>query len=222
MKLHRVHTLLFLLNWVSASHPFDAQKPFLDIESPSTSSLLKLHKTLIEYESIRGNEGRVAEWLCSYLEEKNFTVEFQEVTKATSSEDARHNVFAYVGKQRKTKTLVSSHTDTVPPYWPYERKGDEIWGRGSVDAKGSVATQITAVEQLLEAGKIGEGDVALLFVVGEETGGDGMIKANDLDLKWDTVIFGEPTELKLASGCVIQRGHKRGLIISNRTRFACP
>ena len=28
----------------------------------------------------------------------------------------------------------------------------------------------------------------------------GMKKANDLGLKWDTVIFGEPTELKLASG----------------------
>jgi len=27
-----------------------------------------------------------------------------------------------------------------------------------------------------------------------------MLKANDLDLEWETVIFGEPTELKLASG----------------------
>lgn len=53
---------------------------------------------------------------------------------------------------------------------------------------------------MFSAGKISEGDVALLFVVGEEGLGDGMRKANDLGLKWDTVIFGEPTELKLASG----------------------
>lgn len=137
----------------------------------------------------------------AYLKDQNFTVEAQEVTPATSAgEDARHNILAYVGKTRKTKTLISSHIDTVPPFWPYERRGDEIWGRGSVDAKASVATQIKAVEELLEAGAIGEGDVALLFVVGEETGGDGMLKANDLGLEWDTVIFGEPTELKLASG----------------------
>jgi len=66
--------------------------------------------------------------------------------------------------------------------------------------KGSVATQIIAIEELLAAGKIVEGDVALLFVVGEERGGDGMKKANDLGLTWETCIFGEPTELKLASG----------------------
>lgn len=69
-----------------------------------------------------------------------------------------------------------------------------------MDAKGSVATQIKAVEELRAAGKIGEGDVALLFVVGEEVGGDGMKKVNDLGMSWDTCIFGEPTELKLASG----------------------
>ena len=69
--------------------------------------------------------------------------------------------------------LVSSHIDTVPPFWEYARQGDEIWGRGSVDAKGSVATQIMAFEDLREKGKIGEGDVGLLFVVGEETGGEG-------------------------------------------------
>lgn len=112
----------------------------------------------------------------------------------------RENIFAYFGSSRKTRVLVSSHIDTVPPFWPYERRGEEIWGRGSVDAKGSAAAQIIAVEQLLAAGKIQEGDVALLFVVGEEVGGDGMRKANDLGLSWETAIFGEPTELKLASG----------------------
>ena len=43
-----------------------------------------------------------------------------------------------------------------------------IRGRGSNDAKGSVATQIQAVEELRKAGKVGEGDIGLLYVVGEE------------------------------------------------------
>jgi acetylornithine deacetylase len=93
----------------------------------------------------------------------------------------------------------------VPPFIPYERRGDQIWGRGSADAKGSVAAQIIAVQRLHEAQKISEGDVALLLVVGEERDGHGMKAANNLGLTWESVIFGEPTELKLATG------HKGGL-----------
>jgi acetylornithine deacetylase len=200
MKLFSVPALLLLANWVHASHTIGAQLALLDDDSSSTLSVLELHKALIEHESITGNEQSVTGWLISYLVNQNFTVEAHEVTPATSSQRARKNILAYVGPQRKTRTLVSSHIDTVPPFWPYERVGDEIWGRGSVDAKASVASQITAVQELLAAGKIGQGDVALLFVVGEEVGGDGMLKANDMGLKWDTVIFGEPTDLKLASG----------------------
>jgi len=187
--------ILLLINWVSARN---SQQLLLTTSSP----LIELHKGLVEIESITFHEQAVAKWLVSYLTAQNFTVETQEVTASTISgaDDARYNVFAYVGQQRKTRTLISSHLDTVPPFWPYERKGDEIWGRGTVDAKGSVAAQVIAVEELVKAGEIGEGDVALLFVVGEETGGDGMLKANDLGLEWETVIFGEPTELKLASG----------------------
>jgi len=198
MKLLSIANLLLLSHWATASHPIDTQEPILDVESPTP--LLKLHKALIEIESITGNEHEVGKYLVSYLEKQNFTVETQDVEAIASANGPRRNVFAYKGKKRKTRTLVTSHIDVVPPYWPYKREGDEIWGRGSVDAKGSVATQITAFEELYAAGKISEGDVALLFVVGEEGPGDGMRKANDLDLKWDIVIFGEPTELKLASG----------------------
>jgi acetylornithine deacetylase len=59
---------------------------------------------------------------------------------------------------------------------------------------------------------IKEGDVALLFVVGEEAGGVGMKAANKLGLSWESVIFGEPTELKLA------KGHKGGLRFTARAR----
>ncbi|KAE8452100.1 hypothetical protein EG329_001567 [Mollisiaceae sp. DMI_Dod_QoI] len=194
---HFIICSLLVTSWAPAAFAIDVQEPIL---SQTTSSLLELHKGLIEHESITGNEDNVAKYLTSYLESRNFTVETQDVGPFEDSTTPRQNLLAYVGKQRKTRTLVSSHIDTVPPFWKYKRIGDEIWGRGSVDAKGSVATQIIAVEELLAAGKIVEGDVALLFVVGEERGGDGMKKANDLGLTWETCIFGEPTELKLASG----------------------
>ena len=63
---------------------------------------------------------------------------------------------------------MTSHIDVVPPHIPYSVSGNTIYGRGSNDAKGSVATQIQAVEELRKSGKISDGDVAMLFVVGEE------------------------------------------------------
>jgi acetylornithine deacetylase len=254
MKLLKLPHLLYLSNLASATS-IEPQQP---IHDPALSSfpLLALHKSLVEIESITGHEHDVAQYLISYLSSRNLTVETQDVGPGLDGRETRQNILAYIGKQRKTKVLVSSHIDTVPPFWEYARQGDEIWGRGSVDAKGSLATQIMAFEELREKGKIGEGDVGLLFVVGEEIGGEGksqllrilspllqwyqmlleqcsgahgtfysrlfhyfkntlllnmfhrsmltpilgMKKANDLGLKWDTVIFGEPTELKLASG----------------------
>lgn len=197
MKSFNLLSIGLLANWSFLTQAIDIQKPLQNAPiSASTLSLIELHKSLVEHGSVTGDEKNVSSFLVSYLKQQNFTVETQLVT----SNPARENILAYSGKSRKTKTLISSHIDTVPPFWPYERRGNEIWGRGSVDAKGSVATQIKAVEALISSSDIGDGDVAMLFVVGEETGGDGMRAANDLGLSWSTVIFGEPTELKLASG----------------------
>lgn len=81
-----------------------------------------------------------------------------------------------------------------------------------MDAKGSVAAQVLAVNALLSSGKLDPDSVALLYVVGEETGGDGMVAANDLELTPKTIIFGEPTEGKLAAG------HKGNLGITIRAK----
>jgi acetylornithine deacetylase len=181
---------LFITSLVNAaiSIALHSQQFLEGHDSKNKDPLISLHRSLVERQSITGSEGNVSPFLAKYLEGKGFTVKRQYV-----SED-RENIFAYIGKSPKTRILVTSHIDTVPPFWPYETRGEEIWGRGSVDAKGSVATQITAVESLLETSRIQEGDVALLYVVGEEKGGDGMRAANDLGLTWETVIFGEPTE----------------------------
>jgi acetylornithine deacetylase len=203
-----------LLAFISVIHTACAnnQAPLQHILSPSelsprllpvatSNELLSLHRKLIEIESISGNEKPVGEWLKDYLEGKNLTVELQEV------EEGRYNVFAYPGQERKTKVLVSSHIDTVPPYWPYERKTtngiDEIWGRGSVDAKACVAAQIIAVLDLLESDThdLSSDALSLLFVVDEEKGGDGMRFFSDRKpTNYSAIVFGEPTEGKLAAG----------------------
>ncbi|KAL7755210.1 hypothetical protein ACKLNR_014967 [Fusarium oxysporum f. sp. zingiberi] len=196
MKL--INTILFAAAAATAFNLGSVQLPFSH-ESLKSSALLELHKSLVERPSITGSEKHVTDFLQTYLQDAGFTVETQSVAKN------RDNILAYYNNTRKTKVLVTSHIDTVPPFWPYERRGDEIWGRGTVDAKGSVAAQIIAVQELFDKKEVNDGDVALLFVVGEETGGPGMGNVNDLGLSWESVVFGEPTELKLA------RGHKGGL-----------
>ncbi|XEV02850.1 hypothetical protein FSHL1_008137 [Fusarium sambucinum] len=193
-------TIVFSLG--DTQSPLSRQSPSIQQPSP----LLELHKSLVEQASITGSEKAVTDFLTTYLEDAGFTVEAQTVA------ENRNNILAYYGDARKTSVLVTSHLDTVPPYWPYERRSDEIWGRGTVDAKGSIASQVIAVRELQEKNMISTGDVALLFVVGEETGGDGMKAANDLGLSWESVIFGEPTELKLATG------HKGGLRFTVRAK----
>ncbi|CAN9212887.1 unnamed protein product [Alternaria alternata] len=167
-----------------------------NILDPSTAKdLLHLHRKLIEIESITENEKHVGEWLSDYLRARDWTVEKQEVSKD------RYNLLAY-GSKRETTILLSSHIDTVPPYWPYyyNETTDVIGGRGSVDAKGSVAPMIIAAQDI--KGHL-QDDISLLFVVGEETGGDGMRAFSDWDKRpssHEIVIFGEPTEAKLVCG----------------------
>jgi acetylornithine deacetylase len=166
-------------------------------------------RSLLDIESISGNDYDVRIYLIDYLRSRNFTVETQDVgplhkpgnTSNKLNNKPRFNVLSYPGNKRETRVMLSSHIDTAPPYWPYEiREGGMIYGRGTVDAKGCVAAQTIAVEELLSSKEVAEGDVALLFVVGEEVKGDGMRAANHLGLTWEAAIFGEPTELKLTSG----------------------
>lgn len=196
MKLIQAVQIISLA-WLAASY---SQTPLHDTKGSKSLPLLDLHRTIVEIESISGNELEVGNYLTKYLRSINLTVEHQSVEPYPEVKKERNNIYAYIGKERNTRVLVSSHIDTVPPYLPYKKEGDTIWGRGSVDAKGSVASQIHAFEQLRFKGSLQEGDVGLLFVVGEEVGGEGMKKANDLSIPWESVIFGEPTELKLASG----------------------
>ena len=180
--------------------------------------LYSLHRSLVNIESISGNERKVGEFLETYLTDHNYTVERQYVEpEPTAEHKRRFNILAYPGTKRQTRILLSSHIDTVPPYYGYEvRKNHQIWGRGSVDAKACVATQFHALQELLASGQISLDDASLLFVVSEETGGAGMHAVNNLDMKWEAVIFGEPTELKLASGhkgvliCTIKAHGKAG------------
>ncbi|KAF1815402.1 Zn-dependent exopeptidase [Eremomyces bilateralis CBS 781.70] len=159
-----------------------------------------LHKSLVNIESITENENEVAKWLESYLQQRGLKTELQEVSPD------RFNVLAYPEGRRESRVLVTSHIDTVPPFypWEYNESTNVVSGRGSVDAKGSVAAQVIAALDVVKGYKAtqnAEPSLSLLYVVGEETGGDGMAHfSSHKPCNYASVIFGEPTEGKLASG----------------------
>lgn len=181
-----------------------------DYDDDSSKELIALHKTLVEIESITGGPGGSAtkdndernmqKYIQSWLETQSqmhhldIQVHLQEVTPG------RDNLYAFAGKDMKARVMLTSHVDTVPPYVPYRIDGDHIYGRGTNDDKGCVAAQLIAFRDLLLQGKAKPGDLALLFVVGEEIGGEGMQKVPELGLAWEAVVFGEPTDNKLARG----------------------
>lgn len=233
----RVLSLTFLLAAASIAAASEQQSrlnqvgqaPIVASSSSAPSyreSLLSLHKSLIEVSSTSGVENAVGNVLVDYFTDKGYQIQLQFVKPMNNTPEGqeRFNVLAWRGSQNpKPKVLVTSHIDVVPPHIPYgieegEVTGDTIiTGRGSVDAKGSVAAQITALEELLKDDKIDGDEVMLLFVTGEEKNGDGMrtfsksLKKMDHPPKFDAVIFGEPTENKLACG------HKGGLFCDVKT-----
>jgi acetylornithine deacetylase len=90
----------------------------------------------------------------------------------------------------------------VPPYFPSRLEGDRLYGRGACDAKGILAAQIVAAEQLRAEGR----PVAMLFVAGEERGSDGARASASLAYGSRFLVNGEPTESRLA---LATRGARR-------------
>jgi len=76
---------------------------------------------------------------------------------------------------------------------------EKIYGRGSCDAKGIIAAQIVAAEQLRSEGIE---DIGLLYTVEEERASTGAKVANDhpIAAKCEYLINGEPTDNDLAIG----------------------
>lgn len=171
--------------------------------APTEHSVLDLLKSLMSIVSTSELERVIGVFLEQHLQSLGYTVERIPIAPGST----RHNVYAYLGSSRKTRVLLTAHMDTVPPHIPPTVDGDVIRGRGATDDLGPLAAQIVAAEELRREGKIrDEGDLGLLFVVGEENGGHGMIAANDMGLSWEAGVFSEPTESKLA------KGHKGQLV----------
>ncbi len=114
-----------------------------------------------------------------------------------------------VGDESAGPTLaLATHLDVVPPGEGWTRdpftpviEGDLLYGRGSGDAKASVAAMLHALADL--QGRPLRGRALGLFTFGEETRDATMPAAVQRAGRLDAALVGEPTNLQLA---VAQRG----------------
>jgi acetylornithine deacetylase len=155
-------------------------------------NLFELTRGLVDIESVTGHEKLVGDFLAGQLSAlaSRYSGRHERIPAAPD----RDNVFACWGEPVVT---LSTHMDTVPPFFPSSEDSEFLWGRGSCDAKGIIAAMIAAAEKLLAAGSRNFG---LLFVVGEERDSAGAKAAAGTPRGSRFLINGEPTENRLAIG----------------------
>ncbi len=155
-------------------------------------NVFELTRALVDVESVSGNEEAIGNRLFSELSE--LASRHAGSVERLAVEPRRFNVLAHWGDPVVT---LSTHMDTVPPFFPSSEDAEHIWGRGACDTKGIIASMIFAVRELLEEGRR---NLALLFVVGEERNSAGALAAAKRPRGSKFLINGEPTENKLALG----------------------
>jgi acetylornithine deacetylase len=152
----------------------------------------ELTRALVDIESVTNHEGPVGDFLFTYL--SALAARHDGRIERIPVEPQRDNIFVSWGQPVVT---LSTHMDTVPPFFGSNEDEDFLWGRGSCDAKGIIAAMIAAAEKLLMADTR---NFALLFLVGEERNSAGAKAAAATPRGSRFLINGEPTDNRIALG----------------------
>jgi len=155
-------------------------------------NLFELTRALVDIDSTTNHEKNVGDYLFAHLSALAGRSGGQVIRMPVQRE--RDNLLASWGDP---VVALSTHMDTVPPFFGSSEDDQFIFGRGACDAKGIIAAMICAAERLLAAGTWNFG---LLFVVGEERDSAGAKAAAKQSRGSRFLINGEPTENQLALG----------------------
>jgi acetylornithine deacetylase len=160
---------------------------------------IDLLKALVAIPSVSGEEEPLARYVETTAREWGLEVARDELA-----------VRVEVGTRPGPTIALVSHLDVVPPGKGWTREpfaptveGNRLYGRGSGDAKASVAAMLCAAKDLADAGGPHRGRLLTLFGYGEETKHTTMERAVETVGRIDAAVVGEPTNLEFA---VAQRG----------------
>ena len=185
---------------------------YIDLNSDIKSKIKEEEITNLAQELIKipsdetAGEKEVCEYLESYLKSLGMKVRLQEVLPN------RPNIIAEViGDEVGKSIMFNGHVDTVPvgdiKKWsmdPYSAiiKDNKLFGRGSTDMKGAIASMIIAMKFIMNNVEKFNGKIIFTGVMAEETTGLGTQKIVEENIKADMALVGEPSDEK------IYRAHK--------------
>jgi acetylornithine deacetylase len=174
---------------------------------------------LVRIPSVTGDEGAVAASLADRLEALGLDVEVFTPNPADIRADpdwpgeempraSLPVVIGRAGRPGGRRLVLSGHVDVVPAgdpgSWsrdPFsgEVVGGELYGRGSCDMKGGLASILGAVRALRDTGALDrlDGELLVAFVPSEEDGGQGTLAAIRAGATGDMAVITEPTNLEL-------------------------
>ncbi|MDK2853116.1 MAG: [amino group carrier protein]-lysine/ornithine hydrolase [Thermococcaceae archaeon] len=139
----------------------------------SEEEKIEFLKELVSIYSPSGKEEDVAKFLTDSFESFGIESYIDEVGNVIAEKNGKGS-----------RVLLAGHMDTVPGIIPIRVEGDYLWGRGSVDAKGALATFFFA---FIES----KANLVFAGLVDEEGFSTG---ARSLDVpKPDFIIIGEPS-----------------------------
>lgn len=167
-----------------------------------TQAMVGIDSVNSDLETGAAGEGVMAQYVADSLRDIGVEPQIQSV------EPGRDNVLGVIKGQGNGRSLMlNAHTDTVgvtgmsEPFSGELRDG-RIYGRGSYDMKGSLASMLAVMKALTEARVQLAGDLWFTAVVDEEYGSKGTEHLLR-HLKTDAAILTEPTNLRV---CVGHRG----------------
>ena len=145
------------------------------LDAVDRDAIVGLAQELIRIPSFKTEETDVARYLGSFLSEKGYEVQLQEV------EPGRFQTIAVLRGTGGGKSLMfNGHIDIDPlamgwrrDPWTPEVEGDRIYGAGIFNMKAGVSSMIEAAEAIRRSGVRLKGDLVLACVVGELQGGVG-------------------------------------------------
>lgn len=180
------------------------------------AELVSLLQRLVRIPSVTGDEGAVQALVAAEMQERGLDVDVWEPSVSELAPYAEHvgefdslagrpNVVGtWAGDGTGQSLILNSHIDTVEPGDPstwaspaYEAAIVDryITGRGALDMKGGLATNLIALTVLKDLGFTPGGTIHVESVISEEDGGAGSLATILRGYRADAAIITEPTNL---------------------------
>lgn len=171
---------------------------------------LEIAQALVRIPSVNPNydpasraELDVASWIQSWGQEHGFETRTQPVL-----DDRSNVILRFRNGADHPHLMLNGHTDTVGvagmtiPAFGGEVRDGRLWGRGSADMKGPLASMLAAAFQLRQQPATWKGTLTVACVVDEEYRFRGILALMEqFNTQPDFAVVGEPTLLRVVRGC---------------------